>query len=217
MRRREFATFGVAGVAHCLATAARPAAAKAAADRMVVDGAINGNPHEVTGFRQGLKEFGYIDGQNVVVDYRFAEGRSDRIAGLAAELMQLRPDVLVSIGTTVTTAIKDTTGEIPVVCFSGDPVSEGFVASLARPGGRITGVSLMQGAGGLTGKRIELLKDALPNAVRIGMIFNPDFPVAVASLGQAQEVANRRGLILLQAPVRQFDEIDAAGQYVGAG
>ena len=92
----------------------RPATAEPAADRVAVAGAIDRNPHEVTGFRQGLKEFGYVDGQNVVVDYRFAEGRSDRIAGLAAELMQLRPDVLVAVGTTVTTAIKDaTTGSDP--------------------------------------------------------------------------------------------------------
>jgi putative ABC transport system substrate-binding protein len=211
MKRRQFATLGVAGAAF-LATGSR-AQQPPNLPRIgwLWQGRSTGNPYEVTGFRQGLKDFGYIDGQNVVVDYRFGEGRFDRVAGLAAELMQLRPDVLVAVGTTVTTAIKDTTaGKIPVVSFSGDPVREGFVASLARPGGHITGVSLMQGAGGLTGKRIELLKDALPNAVRIGMIFNPDFPVAVASLGQAQEVASRRGLILLQAPVRQFDEIDAA-------
>ena len=121
---------------------------------------MTGIPEE--GFRQGVKEFGYIDGQNVIVDYRFAEGHYDRIGGLAAELMQLRPDVLVAIGTAVTTAIKDATDRIPVVSLSGDSVGEGFVASLARPGGNITGVSMMQGAGGLTGKRIELLKDALP-------------------------------------------------------
>ena len=165
----------------------------------------------MTGFRQGLKDFGYVDGQNVVVDYRFAEGRSDRIAALVAKLMQLRPDVLVAVGTTVAIAIKAaTTGRVPVVSFSGDPVREGFVASLAHPGGHITGVSLMQGMEGLTAKRIELLKDTLPNAIRIGVIFNPEFPVAMASVAHAQEVASRRGLILLQAPVRQFDEIDTA-------
>ena len=211
MRRRQFATLCVAGTAFLATGSHAQQPPNLPRIGWLWQGRSTGNPHEVTGFRQGLKEFGYVDGQNVVVEYRFAEGRSDRVAGLAAELMQLRPDVLVAVGTTVTTAIKDTTaGKIPVVSFSGDPVREGFVASLARPGGHITGVSLMQGAGGLTGKRIELLKDALPNAVRIGMIFNPDFPVTVASLGQAQEVASRRGLILLQAPVRQFEEIDTA-------
>ena len=105
--------------------------------------------------------------------------------------------------------MKDATG-IPIVSLSGDPVGEGFVASLARPGGHITGVSMMQGAEGLTGKRIDLLKEALPAAIRIGMLFNPDWPIAVASVGQAQQVAGRRGLVLLQSPVRRIDEIDTA-------
>ena len=173
-------------------------------------GKPTGNPHEVTGFRQGLKDFGYVEGQNVIVDYRFAEGRSERIVDLTNELVRLRPDVLAVVGSMVMRAIRDMTGNTPVVLLSADPVGAGFVASLARPGGHITGVSMMQGSGGLTGKRIELLKDALPNAVRIGMIFNPDFPVAVASVAQAQELAGRRGLTVLQAPVRQFNELDAA-------
>jgi putative ABC transport system substrate-binding protein len=139
-----------------------------------------------------------------------SEGHYDRLAGLAAELMQLRPDVLVAIGPSVITAINDTSGNVPVVSLSGDPVAAGFVASLARPGGNITGVSMIQGAEGLTGKRIELLKDALPAATRIGMMFNPDNLDAVASIGQAQQVANRRGLLLIQAPVQQVIEIDAA-------
>jgi putative tryptophan/tyrosine transport system substrate-binding protein len=92
--------------------------------------------------------------------------------------------------------------------LSGDPVGAGFVASLARPGGHITGVSMMQGAGGLTGKRIELLKDALPAATRIGSMFNPDYAIAAAGNEQAQEVASRRGLVLVPAPVRHSGEID---------
>jgi putative ABC transport system substrate-binding protein len=164
----------------------------------------------VAGFQQGLKEFGYIDQQNVFVDYRFGDGHYDGLSDLAAELLQLRPDVLVAVGPAATTAIKETTGKLPIVSLLGDPVGEGFVASLARPGGNITGVSMIQGAEGLTGKRIELLNDALPAATRIGMLFNPDSPGAVASIGQAQQVASRRGLVLFQTPVRQVVEIDAA-------
>jgi ABC-type uncharacterized transport system substrate-binding protein len=210
MRRRQFATLGVAGAA-LVGTGSR-AQRPSNLPRIgwLWQGRSTGNPHEVTGFRQGLKDFGYVEGQNVVVDYRFAEGRSDRIVGLAADVMQLRPDVLAVVGSVVMRVIRDTIGNTPVVLLSSDPVGAGFVASLARPGGHITGVSMMQGIGGLTGKRIELLKDAMPNAVRIGVLFNPDFPVAVASVAQAQEVASRRGLIFLQAPVRQFDEIDQA-------
>ena len=99
---------------------------------------------------------------------------------------------------------------IPIVLLTGDPVGAGFVASLARPGGHITGVSLMQGAGGLTGKRIELLKDALPAATRIGLMFNPDYSIAAASIEQAQQVASQRGLVVVPAPVREANEIDAA-------
>jgi putative tryptophan/tyrosine transport system substrate-binding protein len=110
----------------------------------VAPGDSTGIPEE--GFRQGVKEYGYINGQNVIVDYRFGEGHYDRLAGLAAELTQLQPDVLVAIGTAVTTVIKDATDKTPVVALLGDSVGEGFVASLARPGGNITGVSMMQGA-----------------------------------------------------------------------
>jgi putative tryptophan/tyrosine transport system substrate-binding protein len=210
MRRRQFAALGIAGAA--LVGTGSPAQQPPHLPRVgwLWQGRSTGNPHELTGFRQGLKDFGYVEGQNVVVDYRFAEGRSERIVDLINELMRLRPDVLAVVGSVVMRAIRDMTGNTPVVLLSSDPVGAGFVASLARPGGHITGVSMMQGIGGLTGKRIELLKDALPKAVRIGMIFNPDFPVAVASVAQAQEVAGRRGLIVLQGPVRQFNEIDAA-------
>jgi putative ABC transport system substrate-binding protein len=124
--------------------------------------------------------------------------------------LQVHPDVLVVVGQLPMDAIKDVAGDTPIVLLTGDPVGAGYVASLARPGGNVTGVSMMQGAEGLTGKRIELLGDALPAATRIGMIFNPVIPDAVASVGQAQQVASRRGLVLVQAPVRQANEIDAA-------
>jgi putative ABC transport system substrate-binding protein len=212
MRRRQFARLGVAGAA----LVGIPTSSRAQQPQRLPrigwlwPGHSTGNPQEAAGFQQGLKEHGYIDQQNVIVDFRFGEGHYDSLADLAAELLQLRPDVLVAVGPAVTTAMKDTTGNVPIVALLGDPVGEGFVDSLARPGGNITGVSMIQGAEGLTGKRIELLNDALPAATRIGMLFNPDFPSAVASIGQAQQVANRRGLVLFQAPVRQVTEIDAA-------
>jgi ABC-type uncharacterized transport system substrate-binding protein len=212
MRRRQFATFSVAGAA----LVGIPTSSRAQQPQRLPrigwlwPGHSTGNPQEVAGFQQGLKEFGYIDQQNVFVDYRFGDGHYDGLSDLAAELLQLRPDVLVAVGPAATTAIKETTGKLPIVSLLGDPVGEGFVASLARPGGNITGVSTIQGAEGLTGKRIELLNDALPAATRIGMLFNPDSPGAVASIGPAQQVASRRGLVLFQTPVRQVMEIDAA-------
>jgi putative tryptophan/tyrosine transport system substrate-binding protein len=212
MRRRQFATLGVAGAALLAFPKSGHAQQQQTLPRigLLWPGHSTGNPQEVAGFRQGLDEFKYVDRQNIIVDYRFGEGLYDHLAGLAAELMQLRPDVLVAIGPAAISAMNDVSGSIPIVSLSGDPIAAGFVASLARPGGNITGVSMIQGAEGLTGKRIELLKDALPAATRIGMMFNPDMPDAVASIEQAQQVASRRGLVLVQAPVKQVFEIDAA-------
>jgi putative ABC transport system substrate-binding protein len=173
-------------------------------------GRSTGNPIEAAGFRQGLKEFGYIEGQNIVVDYSFGEGRNDRIADLAAELVQLRPDVLVALGDLTVGAVKSVTTTIPVVSMSGDPVGAGVVASLARPGGNITGVSMMKGLEGLTGKRVELLKNALPAATRIALIFSPDSPTLVRSLAQAEEVASQLGVVIRASSARPGDDLEAA-------
>ena len=161
-----------------------------------------GNPTEVAGFRQGLKDLGYIEARNIVVDYRFAEDRRDRVPDLVAELLELQPDVVVALGDLTVAAVRSATRTIPIVGLAGDPVGLGLVASLARPGGNVTGVSMMQGLEGLTGKRVELLKDALPAATRIGLLFVPDNPTAVRSLAQAQEVAGRLGFVIRPFPVR---------------
>jgi putative ABC transport system substrate-binding protein len=208
MRRRHLAASAAAALLALPTIGRAQLTAKPPRIGWIWHGRSIGPPQEVTGFRQGLKEFGYVEGQTIVVDYRFTEGRSDRIAGLAAELIQMQPDVLVVVGLLVMDAIKDTTGGIPIVLLTGDPVGAGYVASLARPGGQITGVSLMQGAGGLTGKRIDLLKDTLPGATRIGLMFNPNYSIAAAGIRQAQQVASQRQLVLVQAPVRQVNEIE---------
>jgi putative ABC transport system substrate-binding protein len=172
-------------------------------------GRAAGNSSEAAGFRQGLKELGYIEGQNIVVEYRFGEGRRDRTADFVAELVGLRPDVLVALGDLTVRTIKNATTTIPVVSMTGDPVGGGLVASLARPGGNITGVSMMHGEEGLAGKRVELLKDALPTATRIGLVFYPDNPATARSLTQAEEVAGRLGLAMRPFPVRDGDELAA--------
>jgi putative tryptophan/tyrosine transport system substrate-binding protein len=203
----------IAGLAALLAapkrSSAQQAQAKVARVGWIWSGRSAGDPAEVAGFRQGLKELGYIEGQNTVVDYRFGEGRTDRLADFVAELVQLRPDVLVALGEFPIRAVMSVTTTIPVVSMTGDPVGAGYVANLARPGGNITGVSMMQGLEGLTGKRVELLKDALPAATRIGLMFNPDNPTVVGSLGQAEEVASRLGLVIRPFPVRRGDELEA--------
>jgi ABC-type uncharacterized transport system substrate-binding protein len=169
------------------------------------NGRSTGNPSEVAGFRHGLRELGYIEGQNIVVDYRFGDGRDDRLADLAAELLQLRPDVLVALGELVVRAARTITTTTPIVSMTGDPVGTRLVASLARPGGNITGVSMMQGEEGLAGKRVDLLKDTLPAATRIGLMFYPNNPTMVGSLAQVEEVAKRRGFV-----IRQYRGLDGA-------
>ena len=207
MRRRDFILL-LAGAM----TAARALRAqqKAKVPRVgwIWAGRSAGNPIEAAGFRQGLKELGFVEGQNIIVDYRFGEGRTDPIAELVAELVTLRPDVLVALGDMTVGKVKGVTATIPVVSMTGDPVGAGLVASLARPGGNITGVSMMKGAEGLTGKRVELLKDAVPAAKQIALIY-PDNPSNVRSLAQARQVASQLSLDIRPFPVGPGDEIEA--------
>jgi len=204
----------IAGLACLLAAPQRSPAQQAPAKvprvGWIWNGRSAGDPTEVAGFRQGLKELGYIEGQNIGVDYRFGEGNVDRAAEFAAELVHLRPDVLVVFGDPMVRDVKRLTATIPVVMLAGDPVGSGLVTNLARPGGNITGVSMMQGLEGLAGKRIELLKDALPKAIRIGLMFWPGNPAMAASLAQAEGVANRLGMVIRPFPVQRGDELEAA-------
>jgi len=120
-------------------------------------------------FRQGLRDLGYVEGQNIFIDYRWAEGRPDRFPALAAELIQLRVDVIVTQGNSAVTALQQATQTIPIVVAAmGDPVGSGFVASLARPGGNITGFSVQ--TEDLAGKWPELLKEAVPKVSRVGVL-----------------------------------------------
>ena len=206
MRRREF--LGVLGGA-----AALPLAARAQQPKRVVwawVGRPGTNPPEVMGFRQGLKDFGYVEGRNIRVEYRYSEGRSERVAEIVAEVTQMRPDVICVLGAPIVAALKSATSIIPIVMATGDPVGAGYVASLPRPGGNITGISLMQGVQGLTAKRLELIKDALPTAMRVGFLHNPDIVSAVSGLADAQRVAGALGFTVRPVVVRRMDEIEAA-------
>jgi ABC-type uncharacterized transport system substrate-binding protein len=126
-------------------------------------------------FREGLRNLGYIEGKNVVIEFRSAEAKLDRIPSLVAELVQLKVDVLVSSSQPGTRAAKQATKTIPIVMVASfDPVATGIIGSLARPGGNITGVAgLMRELGG---KRVELLKEAIPRITRVGVLWNPDSP-----------------------------------------
>jgi putative tryptophan/tyrosine transport system substrate-binding protein len=123
-------------------------------------------------FRQGLRELGYVEGQNVVLEFRDAEGKAERLPDLAAELVRLKVDVIVTSSTPAIQAAKQATGTIPIVMgFSGDPVGTGLVASLAKPGGNITGLSDIGPE--ISGKQLELLKEVFPTISRVALFLNP--------------------------------------------
>src|SRR5262245_64831339 len=129
-------------------------------------------------FRQGLRELGWVEGQNIVVDYRLAEGRSDRLPDLAVKHVQLKVDIIVAEGTQGVAAATNATEAIPIVMIAGsaDPVGLGFIASLARPGGNVTGLSYSVGPE-IAGKGLELLKEAVPKIHRVAILSNPANPV----------------------------------------
>jgi putative ABC transport system substrate-binding protein len=123
-------------------------------------------------FRQGLRELGYIEGRSIIIEWRFAEGKSDRVPRNAAELVQLKVDVIVTGGSADTLAAKKATQTIPIVMTQdSDPVGNRFVTSLARPGGNITGLTSLSFE--LNGKRLELLKETIPKLSRVGMLWSP--------------------------------------------
>ena len=139
-------------------------------------------------FRQGLRDLGYIEGETIFIEYRFAEGRLDRLAGLAAELAELDVEVIVAVVTQASLAAKEATSTIPIVMVAvSDPVGSGLVGSLARPGGNISGTSSMNAE--IIGKSLELLKEAVPTAKRVAVLWNPSNAVFQKQLLSRAEVA----------------------------
>jgi putative tryptophan/tyrosine transport system substrate-binding protein len=154
-------------------------------------------------FREGLRELGHVETKNILIEYRFAEGKLERLPELAAELVRLNVNIIVTAGNEAVQSAKNATHTIPIVmAFSGDPVGAGFVASLARPGGNITGLSRINIE--LTAKRLELLNETVPRATRIAVLFNPEGRVPVLALKEAQAAAQKLGLQIqaleMQAP-----------------
>jgi putative tryptophan/tyrosine transport system substrate-binding protein len=160
-------------------------------------------------FRQGLRELGYVEGQNLVIEDRYAEGSQERLRDLAAELVRLPVDVMVAEGAAATRAAQHATRTIPIVmAATSDPVGEGFVASLAQPGGNITGLSSLGAE--LPGKRLELLKETLPQSRRIAVLANPAFPAHASRMHNLTVAAGALGLRLQVVEVRRADELDTA-------
>ena len=163
----------------------------------------------IEAFRQGLRELGYVEGKNIVIEWRFAEGKFDRLPELAAELVRLKVDVIVSPGPTVTRALKEATSTIPIVMAQDtDPVGSGFVASLAHPGGNITGLSAL--APEMSGKQLELLKEIIPKLSRVAVIGNSTNPGDAQSLRETVLAAGTFEIYLRYLDVLDPKDIETA-------
>jgi putative ABC transport system substrate-binding protein len=146
-------------------------------------------------FRQGLSELGWTEGKNISIEYRYSRGRNERLRELAAELVHLKVDVIVTSISPETEAAKNATKEIPIVMASvGDPVGSGFVVSLAHPGGNVTGLTNL--APQLSGKRLELLKETVPKLKRVAVIWDPDTPISSLAWKESHAPARALGLEL---------------------
>ena len=146
------------------------------------------------GLRQGLTDKGYEIGRNLALEERYAQGDVEKVPALLAELLALKVDVLVTVGTTISLAARRATSTVPIVCISGDPVGTGLVASLSRPGGNVTGLSLL--AADYSAKWLELLKEALPKLHRVAVLWNPDNPSIVLEMARLQTAARTLSLEL---------------------
>jgi putative ABC transport system substrate-binding protein len=160
-------------------------------------------------FRARLRELGYVDGASLVLEVLSADGRLDRMAALARELVERKPDVIVGINTPGTRAAMNETRTIPIVmAMVGDPIGLGFVTNLARPIGNVTGVSNMVGE--LAAKRLQLLREAVPTAERIALLYHPEEPITWPQVRDLELASTALGVRFLKLPVRTNDDIDRA-------
>ena len=166
-------------------------------------------PHALDAFRQGLRELGWLEGQNIVVEYRWAEGRFDRLPDMVEDLIRLKVDLIVAPTSIYTGASKRATSTIPIVFIShADPVGSGHVANLARPGGNATGLTIMMSE--TMAKSVELLKATFPTLVRLAVVWDPATPSHRPSLKAVEDASRALGLRIQSIPVRAAAELDAA-------
>jgi ABC-type uncharacterized transport system substrate-binding protein len=168
------------------------------------------NEANLSAFRQGLRELGYVEGQNVVIEYRSADGRPERFPDLATELVRLKVDVIVTRGTSAALGAKHVTDTIPIVmASSGDPVFAGLVTSLARPGANVTGLHLMTPPG-LAGTRLRLLKEVIPGLSRVGVLLDSGDVYSRLMMKEIERVAHEIGVQLYSVDTRRPADFDRA-------
>ena len=166
-------------------------------------------PNDLEAFREGLRQLGYVEGQNLIIKYQWAEGQQERHAVLAVELVRLKPDVILTSGTPGTLAAKQATQSIPIVtAVVGDPVASGLVSSLAKPGGNVTGLATLNEE--LEGKRLEIFKQVVPKLSRVAVLLNPDNPFTMIAWRGAQSAAEALGVKLQPVEVRGPNDLNGA-------
>jgi putative ABC transport system substrate-binding protein len=163
--------------------------------------------NRITAFQQGLRELGYFEGKNIIIEYRFADGKQDRLKEIVTELLRLKVAVIVTGGPTATRPAKEATSTTPIVMgFDNDPVGSGFVASLARPGNNITGLSTLHPE--ISGKQLELLKEIVPKLSRVGVLGNWTQPGNKQALRELKAAGQALGLQLQYLEIQTSDDID---------
>ena len=208
MERRRFLLTSLGGVLVAPKTCGAQGSAKTHRVGVVTSSSATAYYEYVEAFRQGLRELRWIEGENVAVDYRFAEGKFDRLAELAADLVRLGVDVIVASPTLPAVAAKNATGAIPIVMVNAaDPVGVGLIASLARPGGNVTGLTWSVGVN--NGKALELLQQAVPKARRVSILTNPANPGAPIAIRELKIAGQSLGLQLLFREARGPNEFES--------
>jgi putative ABC transport system substrate-binding protein len=208
MRRREFITLlGGTLIAWPLAVRAQPV--RITKIGHLESGSPSSSPKLLAAFRQGLRQLGYVEGQNLFIERRYAEGSEERLPQLAEELVQFGVDVIFAEGAAPALAAARATHRIPIVFVGGgDPVAMGLVKSLARPGGNVTGLTIANVE--LAPKRMQLLKEAVPRAKRVAVLWNPSNVINKPELEKATTTAEALGLTSLPVEIRILDDIEAA-------
>ena len=209
MDRRRFLLTSLAGaVAVPLAVEAQ-SAAKVYRIGFLSSSSSSAGIARLEAFKHGLRELGYLEGQNLAIEYRWAEGKNDRLPALAADLVRLRVDVIVTQGTLTALAARRTTSTIPIVfTVAGDPLRAGLIASLARPGGNVTGLAVMGSE--MTAKRLELLREAVPALARIAVLWNSANPSSTPEFKETETAARALGMQAQSVEVKDASMLDRA-------
>jgi putative tryptophan/tyrosine transport system substrate-binding protein len=209
VRRRDVIKLFGGAVSLASPLAARAQAAKVPRVGFLGNSTLALEANLIGPFRDGLRALGYEEGRNIVIEYRWAEGKYERFPSLVAELLASHVDVLVTAGTPASLAIKKATMSVPVVMIAvGDPIGSGLVPSLADPGGNLTGLSSI--APDLEGKRLELLREIVPKLSHVGMFINSGNPFHTASLQKARTAAETVRIMLQVLDVRTSEDLDGA-------